>query len=350
MMDNFLIPHNDIFMAVDHLSTVMLNQNPTTVGTIDYNSILSKAFSRALDGGTAGASAAVVQVLSLMWLRTALNYQYRYGNNTIEAIKTLYSQGGIPRLYQGLPFAIIQGPLSRFGDTAANALILSLVTAVDSTGTIPVFVRTGLGSIGAGLWRIILMPIDTAKTSLQVNGPIGWGVLVSRVKTEGISVLYAGSIASSVATFVGHYPWFLTYNYLNDVLPLPSQSIKFMEAFSRGSAQSGFGLESIFYLSAFQFQNVLSTTDPAILDLTRSAFIGLCASSFSDICSNSIRVLKTAKQTSGNETSYVVLAKEIIQEDGIKGLLGRGLQTRLFTNALQGMLFSVLFKYFQSHS
>ena len=31
----------------------------------------------------------------------------------------------------------------------------------------------------------------------------------------------------------------------------------------------------------------------------RSAFIGLCASSLSDICSNSLRVLKTTKQTLG---------------------------------------------------
>ena len=33
----------------------------------------------------------------------------------------------------------------------------------------------------------------------------------------------------------------------------------------------------------------------------RSALIGLCASSLSDICSNSLRVLKTTKQTSGGE-------------------------------------------------
>ena len=37
---------------------------------IDWNGILSKASKKALGGGKAGASAAVVQVLSLMWLRT----------------------------------------------------------------------------------------------------------------------------------------------------------------------------------------------------------------------------------------------------------------------------------------
>jgi hypothetical protein len=77
--------------------------------------------------------------------------------------------------------------------------------------------------------------------------------------------------------------------------------------------------------------------------LYRSAFIGLCASSLSDICSNSLRVLKTAKQTiqsssksSSSMTSntdelqkkigYITIARQIIEEDGLKGLLGRGLQ------------------------
>ena len=89
---------------------------------IDVQAILAKASGKAMEGGMAGASAAAVQVLSLMWLRTAMNYQYRYGTSTSQALSLLYKEGGIPRLYQGLPFALVQGPMSRFGDTAANAL------------------------------------------------------------------------------------------------------------------------------------------------------------------------------------------------------------------------------------
>ena len=37
------------------------------------------------------------QVLTLMWLRTTMNYQYRYGHSTREAIAILYKEGGIPR-------------------------------------------------------------------------------------------------------------------------------------------------------------------------------------------------------------------------------------------------------------
>ena len=43
-----------------------------------------------------------------MWLRTTMNYQYRYGTGTREAMSTLYKQGGIGRFYQGLPYALMQ--------------------------------------------------------------------------------------------------------------------------------------------------------------------------------------------------------------------------------------------------
>jgi hypothetical protein len=91
----------------------------------------------------------------------------------------------------------------------------------------------------------------------------------------------------------------------------------------------------------------------------------VCASSTSDVCSNSLRVLKTVRQTAegsdsgsgggdGTSTSkgtatasYLDTARSIVRQDGLAGLFGRGLQTRLAANALQGALFSVLFKFFQ---
>jgi hypothetical protein len=42
----------------------------------------------------------------------------------------------------------------------------------------------------------------------------------------------------------------------------------------------------------------------------------------------------------------VEAAKEIIRKEGVAGLLGRGLPTRLLANGLQGLLFSVLWKLF----
>lgn len=82
--------------------------NPTSNATtpsgsvVDWNTIFETAKKKALGGGKAGASAAVVQVLALMWLRTSMNYQYRYGGSLQEALEKLWKQGGVARLYQGL--------------------------------------------------------------------------------------------------------------------------------------------------------------------------------------------------------------------------------------------------------
>lgn len=82
--------------------------------------------------------------------------------------------------------------------------------------------------IGAAAWRIVLLPLDAAKTSLQVNGEKGLQVLKEKVQLEGIQGLFAGALAGSAATFVGHYPWFLTYNYLSDKLPTAQDVIGYI--------------------------------------------------------------------------------------------------------------------------
>ena len=46
------------------------------------SAIFQKAGKKALGGGLSGAIAGVVQVMTLMWLRTTMNYQYRYGTST----------------------------------------------------------------------------------------------------------------------------------------------------------------------------------------------------------------------------------------------------------------------------
>ena len=283
----------------------------TAASTIDTSAIISKAATKALGGGKAGASAAIIQVLTLMWLRTTMNYQYRFGGTLSSSLKELYNEGGIPRLYQGLPFALVQGPLTRFGDTAANVGVLALLESIPETSSLPIPLKTATASICAGLWRIFLMPIDTSKTVMQVEGSDGLDRLKERVLQNGPAPLYQGALASAAATAAGHFPWFTTYNLLNEKIP------------------------------------VISKEDDILLFLVRSAVLGLSASCVSDIVSNSLRVIKTTKQTAGEEITYQEALALVLDEDGVLGLFGRGLQTRLLTNAIQGALFSVLFKYFQ---
>lgn len=48
------------------------------------------------------------QVVSLMWLRTTVNYQYRFGTSTGVALRTLYADGGVRRFYRGVGPALLQ--------------------------------------------------------------------------------------------------------------------------------------------------------------------------------------------------------------------------------------------------
>lgn len=195
--------HNSLATGIDFPTTAVTAD--TTAANIDWDEVLQKASKKALGGGKAGALAAVVQVLSLMWLRTSMNRQYRYGGDLQSSLKALWDEGGIPRLYQGLPFALIQGPLTRFGDTAANVGILALLESTPETQALPLPIKTAIGSISAGTWRVILMPIDSSKTAMQVEGADGLKNLWGLAATEGPGALYQGAVAQAAATAVGHF-------------------------------------------------------------------------------------------------------------------------------------------------
>ena len=161
------------------LALVALSFAPQTTGSKPHRAsaspseaqsvgaILAKAGQRALGGGLGGAVAGACQVLALMWLRTVMNYQYRHGGSMSQAMRTLYAQGGVARFYQGLPYALLQTPLSRFGDTAANVGVLALFAGL--MPGVPLGVRTACGSAAGATWRLAITPLDTLKTSLQVR-------------------------------------------------------------------------------------------------------------------------------------------------------------------------------------
>lgn len=269
--------------------------------------VLRSSTSQALCGGVAGASAMALQITSLMWLRTIMNFQYRYGMTMREAMRNLYAQGGLPRFYRGIGPALVQGPLMRFVDSSANAGVLALFEATHAEKMWPVWIQTIFASGSAASLRIALMPLDAVKTVLQVDGQHGLAQLFARCRAGGSSVLFRGAMASSAATFVSHYPWFTVFNCLNNQLP----------HYDRRSQE-----------------------------LLRNAGIGFCASVCSDTVSNSLRVLKTHRQTR-EQGSYLGIAQSVIRSDGVAGLLSRGLTTRIIANGLSGMVFSVLYRLFE---
>ena len=273
------------------------------IETSKSESILKKA----LKSGTAGATAMTVQVTSLMWMRTTMNYQFKNGGTFLGTIGKLYAEGGVKRFYRGVVPALIIGPISRFGDTAMNMLAKNLFKEDHNT---PIFIQTSVGSFLAGMWRLSTLPVDAWKTSKQVHGSHGLKVVFNKYQSSGITAFYQGGVASATATMAGHYPWFVTNNYLDHYLPKASFK------------------------------------DEKLKALIRSAFIGFCSTMVSDTISNSIRVLKTMKQTHEKQITYKEAFDEVVKKDGYRGLFLRGLQTKLMTNGIQGVIFSVAWRYF----
>merc|ERR1712194_746633 len=215
-----------------------------------------------------------------------------------DAFRNLYAQGGILRFYQGAFYALLQGPLSRFGDTAANEGVRELFkNTVFSVGTI-----TFCASLAASVWRIVLTPVDTIKTTLQVAGRDGLVMLKKKVAKFGLWSLYDGALGNMGANLVGHYPWFAVNNQLEQVIP-KSEKHK----------------------------------------LIRRAFIGFCSSVVSDCCSNGVRVMKVYKQTSDVPLGYMETIQQLLEESG-PAFVVRGLGVKIISNALSGILFSVLWK------
>jgi hypothetical protein len=214
--------------------------------------------------------------------------------------------------------------MMRFGDTFANAGAITLTNSLDSTKDLPIAVKTMFASLGAGGMRIFLMPFDAWKTNMQVHGKGGLQTLFKKVKNYpnkgpqnlfGWASLYHGALAAASATTVGHWPWFVTYNYLD--------------------AKIGWN----------------NPEEHSLLKrMVRNASIGVGASVVSDVSSNSIRVLKTYRQTAKEPIGYLTAFNEIRTKSGLfgwEGLFLRGLQTRITSHAINSAVFTVAWKYFQ---
>ena len=261
-----------------------------------------EAWQAALGGGVPGAAAMVLQVLLLCWLRAIVHYQQAKGGSMVAAARAMYAQGGVLRFYQGAPAALVQAPLCRFGDTAAQAGALHLLAPT----RVPLPAQTAVASAAAAAWRFLLTPVETMKLLVEVEGARhGLELLRSRVAREGAGALYSGALAGAAAAAAAHWPWFLTHTWLTRVMPA---------AHTRPGA------------------------------LWRSAAAGFAASVASDVFANPARVLKAQVVTASGALSYSLAFRGVWSDGGPVALLTRGLGAKLCANALQGLVFSVLWR------
>ena len=260
---------------------------------------------RALVAGWSGLIAGLIEVPCLMWMRTVMNHQYRHGGSMVGTLQKLYAEGGVARLYSGVTLTLVHTSLVRFGDTAANAGVDALLSGV------PLALRTAASTATSVAFRVLVSPVDTLKTTAQVEGKAALALLRAKARRDGVGVLWHGCNMAALASAVGTYPWFATFNALDATLPLPPP-------------------------------------DAWALPLLRSALLGLSAACASDCCSNALRVLKTARQTAPTSISYAEAARQVLEKEGPRGLLCRGLSTRLLVNGVQCSLFAVAWKLLQA--
>ncbi len=268
--------------------------------------LLVRAAVKGLGGGLPGAVAGFIQVLTLMWIRTVVNYQYRYALSFRQAFAALNAEGGITRFYRGLGFALIQNPLAKFGATAANDSIDVLIEKYPWVGQGR---RAVLSSLLVAFWRFLLMPIDTCKTVLQVDSREGFRELMRKVRAGKLYLLYEGAIASALSSSLSNWPWFYVYRKLTILC-----------------------------------QNRNYLVDQKLI---QNAIIGFLASVVSDTTTNVFRVIKTNKQSLARKRSvgYGEAIREILAIDGVIGLFGRGLLSKLLANAIQSVVFTVVWRW-----
>lgn len=174
-----IVPYNNASNVIDDLN-ITINNNCQTKRTYSLKSLVHDAVADAISDGKYGAMAGIIQVFLMMWVRTVTHYQHRYGLNAFETIQKLYSEGGIPRFYKGISYAIIQAPLSRFGSIASNSAAKRLSTLIKDQ-KYSMMMTTSLGTVFASIWRLLIVPIDTCKTVLQVEGRSGFHTLLQQV-------------------------------------------------------------------------------------------------------------------------------------------------------------------------
>ena len=147
------------------------------------------------------------------------------------------------------------------------------------------------------------MPNDACKSHLQIHGKEGLSILKGKIRKQGIPVLWNGAGASISANFIGHYPWFLSYNYLQENIPKWND-----------------GRDSL-----------------------RSMGIGFTSSTLSDTISNSVRVLKINRQTSIESQTYTEAYKQIVKREGLLNFMTRGLKTKILINGIQSSMFVLIY-------
>jgi hypothetical protein len=245
--------------------------------------------STAIEKSRKAFNASVLNTSLFLWLNTITQHQYKNGKNFKMTVNELYKNGGISRFYNGFIPTVINTSCNRFIDYLTHEM-----TQVDD-----LLSKVFIGGVFASVFKIFIAPLETYKIMNQIHGKKAVKLIKLRIKNNGIKSLWKGSGDIALSNFVEHVGWFNTYEYFDRNLP--------------------------------KDMNII----------LRSGFLGLSSSVTTDIMSNHLKIIKTMKQTT--DLCYNDIVREIIRKNGVHGLFFRGLGTKLMTNSLYGITFSLLF-------
>lgn len=75
---------------------------------------------------------------------------------------------------------------------------------------------------------MLLVPLDALKTMLQVEGSAGTRILLAKLKEHGTFALWDGATVAALSMIATHYPWYLSFNYLNAIIPSQTQPWRYV--------------------------------------------------------------------------------------------------------------------------
>ena len=255
--------------------------------TFNYQN-LKNLVEMGIPGGIAGG----VQLSSLYWLRTIIKYQYVYPQTLMATSRNLWKEQDRYRLYRGFIPNLSKVFLGKIGES-------SLIKHFQPENHNDIFQNTILTAGIITAWKTLMMPLDTIGNSYQVNGLNSKEIIKNRIKRQGVSTLWSGTLVYLNISFINYSIWVYTYHYLNKCLPTQINS-----------------------------------------DL-RNGFIGLSSTFMADIVINPLRVLKTNIQSHPEKKKYSEIYRQVFKN---RRDYFRGIQTKMIFNCLNGALYVILWK------
>lgn len=269
----------------------------------------------------------------------------------LDTVRMLYREGGIPRFYQGVWFALAEGPLSRGVGASANYATLHLMSQTRWAMHLPTVVQTAISSLGVATFRLIYYPLDTAKTAMQVEGPGGLKMLRERARRDGLASLYNGASSSIVGAAVRHTLWFSTYNMLAAMADRYNAQAAIdyggVNVNSQGDEDGSVAFGTYGQVHGghgFGDNGSGNGNGYAPWNILQNAAIGLACALVTDVVGNPLSVLKAYRQTAERNVSYREVIARVTKEHGLRALFTRGLSTRLTVDAINSVVFTVLWR------